>query len=62
MSQFLTEKELNCVKGLVHYLNESMSVGDSDEIAIEARLIDANGEHVGTVTVHEGGAYGLVFP
>lgn len=57
---FLTEAELNFVKGLTHYLNESRP--PDAELAVEAKLIDANGEHVGTVTIHDGGEYGLVFP
>lgn len=41
----LTESELNEVKGLLHYLNNSMTQLKPDDV----KLIDANGEHAATV-------------
>jgi hypothetical protein len=42
----LTEKELNAVKGLLHYLNNNVT----EDIRLDdAKLIDANGEDVAIV-------------
>jgi hypothetical protein len=62
MSQFLTEAELTAVRRLVRHLNAGFQPSSGGELAVEARLIDSNGEHAGTVTIHDGGEYGLVFP
>lgn len=48
-------EELNAIKGLMHYLNQGL---DDRPIDVEARLVDANGEYIGTVK-YVSGAYVL---
>ena len=56
---YITEWELNAVKGLLHYLNKNTP----DELSVEVVLIDCNGEPIGKLT-QEGsdGKYVLEFP
>lgn len=53
--QYISEPELNQVKGLIAYLNHAMPA-DGSNLAVEAVLTDSNGEHVGVVKVPEGTA------
>ncbi len=57
--QFLTEKELNAVKGLLHYLNNGFETG---EMTVTGDLHDANGDKLGTVMFGEAGEYAFHFP
>jgi hypothetical protein len=52
--QFITESELNALKGLLHYLNTNMSPTDS-EIGLNITVIDSNGEKLATVGYDEPG-------
>lgn len=57
--QYATEEDLNKIKGLLHYLNTNWSAAD---LAVDVKLVDANGDLLGTVQITESGTYGLVFP
>lgn len=58
--QYISEAELNVVKGLLHYLNEN--VAPIEGVAFEGRLIDTNGESLGEVHWKPGAGYVLAFP
>ena len=45
---YISEQELNTIKGLLHYLNESLPHGHA-QIDVEAELTDANGESLGSI-------------
>lgn len=59
MSNFLTPNDMVQIKNLIGHLNGVVT----KDLAVEAKLYDSNGEHVGTVkhisdTTH--GPYGFV--
>lgn len=45
---YLTEQDLNAVKGLLHYLNDQMASDPS--LVPDITLIDSNGEKAGSIT------------
>jgi hypothetical protein len=51
MSSWLTEQDLNAIKGLLYYLNHNMSSAD---LAADVSLIDSNGETVGRIEMQDG--------
>jgi hypothetical protein len=62
MPNYISEVELNAVKGLLHYLNTNMQ--PIDGIAVEGRIIDSNGESLGEIRYEQepGAGYVLGFP
>jgi hypothetical protein len=64
MSNYISEPELNAVKGLMHYLNENLRPLDGF-MGVDVRLTDSNGEALGTVYYkadEPGAGYVLEFP
>lgn len=63
--QYLTEAELNRIKGLVHYLNENLmdATGtDAGSAAADVALTDTNGEHLGDIKYNrDAKAYAFVY-
>ena len=51
--QFMNENDLNRVKGLCHYLNESFGLPGEASMAVEVKLSDSNGEPLGAVDYHD---------
>lgn len=62
MSNYISEQELNSIKGLLHYLNENMP--PSEGLGVDANVHDANGESLGLITYNNepGAGYVLKFP
>lgn len=50
--QYVSEADLNVIKGLVHYLNSNLP--EIEGLSAEVRLTDSNGEHVGTIRTPTG--------
>ena len=48
MSNYMTELELNSLKGLMHYLNTNMK--PEAGVGIDVHMTDANGDSMGVVT------------
>jgi hypothetical protein len=63
-SNFLSENEVNTVKGLMHYLNTNML--PSKGVGVDVQLTDTNGESLGQIawepTYGGGGEFVLKFP
>lgn len=59
---YISETELNSVKGLLHYLNENLR--PTEGMDVEAKLTDSNGESLGTIAYEgePGAGYVLRFP
>jgi hypothetical protein len=48
MAQFITEDDLNAVKGLIHYLSQNIHPTNND-LSVEVVIVDSNGEQLGRV-------------
>lgn len=64
MSNYLSEGDLNAVKGLMHYLNTNMMPAVA--VGIDVTMTDSNGESLGTIAWDSDfggdGEYVLKFP
>jgi len=49
MSQFVTEDDMNRIKGLLHYMNESFGPPGAVNMAAEIKLTDSNGDTLGVI-------------
>jgi hypothetical protein len=56
---YLDTDDLNTLKGLLHYLNESFAKGATSGAVIDAsiNISDCNGNHLGMVGRNEEGTY-----
>jgi hypothetical protein len=61
--QYISENELDVVKGLLHYLNQNVDPPTTG-VAFEGRIIDSNGESLGDINYEgePGAGYVLTFP
>jgi hypothetical protein len=63
MNSYLSEGELNAIKGLMHYLNTNMT--PTDTVGVDVQFTDSNGESLGMVTwepgVGQNGSFVLKF-
>ena len=53
-SNFVTENELNTIKGLLHYLNENMQPTQC-KVGVDIALTDSNGENLGKIEFNANG-------
>lgn len=59
----VTERELNAIKGLLHYLNENVAPPTEAGLSVEVKLIDSNGDSLGVIDWSSSTeAYCLYFP
>lgn len=59
MNQYMTENELNVLKGLLHYLNTSMGKPAECQIGVDIAVIDSNGERLCNIEYNDGPGYVL---
>jgi hypothetical protein len=57
----INEKELNAIKGLLHYLNTTLAVERSANLSFDVKVIDTNGETVARIENYGGDEYQLLF-
>ena len=48
-TQYITEKDMNRIQGLLHYLNESFDLPEPAGMSVEIKVIDSNGEQLGVI-------------
>lgn len=53
LSQFASEEDLNKIKGLLHYMNESFGLPENAKMSAEIKLTDSNGDILGVVDYND---------
>lgn len=59
--QFVTERDMNRIQGLLHYLNESFDLPQPAGMAVDIKLSDSNGDPLGSIEFEGESAERYVF-